>query len=409
MERFEQQLEKYAELVVKMGINVQPGQTLVVTASLEEAPFVRKVVKQAYEVGAKDVYVDWIDDEVRRIRLQDAPFESLKEVQPWKVSGFEQMAEEGAGFLSVYAPNPDLLNDVDGERFATAHRAGQTAMHKFREYIQNDRVSWSVVSVATEPWAKSLFPGEEINIAMEELWDLIFMATRVSEDNPVAAWQAHIQDLQARLEYLNTNKFKKLHYKAPGTDLTIELPAGHKWLGGGAKTTGGVFFLPNMPTEEVFTVPLKTGVNGVVSSTKPLDFGGKLIENFSLTFENGRIVDVKAEQGYETLKSLVESDEGSHYLGEVALVPHDSPISNAGVVFKNTLFDENASNHIAIGSAYPTCLEGGEAMSRDELEKLGVNSSVTHEDFMIGSQHMDIDAETADGQRVPLFRNGNWV
>lgn len=409
MERFQEQLEKYAELVVKMGINVQPGQILVVNATLEEASFVRKVVKKAYEVGAKDVYVDWADDEIRRIRLQDAPFESLKEVPTWKVRGFEQWAEEGAAFLNIYAPNPELLNEVDSERFATASRAGQTAMHKFREYIQNDRVSWSIASVATEPWAQSLFPDLEIEVAMEKLWELIFMATRVAEADPVAAWQAHIQKLQERLAYLNANKFKKLHYKAPGTELTIELPEGHKWLGGGARTAGGTFFLPNLPTEEVFTVPLKTSVNGVVTSTKPLNFGGKLIENFSLTFENGRIVDVQAEQGYESLKSLVETDEGSHYLGEVALVPHDSPISNAGVVFKNTLFDENASNHIAIGSAYPTCLEGGEAMERDELEMLGVNSSVTHEDFMIGSKDMDIDAETSDGQRVPLFRNGNWV
>lgn len=409
MTQFNDRLNRYAALVVNQGINIQPGQSLVVRTNLEAADFVRKVVEKAYERGAKDVHVEWSDEMVRHTRLQKAPKSSLEHVEEWKIQGLEQLAAEGAGFLSVYAPNPDLFADVDPERFAAASQAQQKASRGLNRYIQNDRVSWSVVSVATEPWAKSLFPELTVDDAMEKLWDLIFMATRVSETAPEQAWQNHLHSLQQRLEYLNTNKFHELHYKAPGTDLTIELPSGHLWLGGGAKTPEGTFFLPNVPTEEVFTLPLKTGVNGVVHSTKPLNYGGKLLENFSLTFEKGRIVDIQAESGLEILKGLVETDEGSHFLGEVALVPDSSPISQSNVIFKNTLFDENASNHIAIGSAYPTCLEGGDAMDQETLEQHGVNTSVVHVDFMIGSAQMDIDAKTQDGTWVPLFRNGNWA
>lgn len=409
MEHLDEMLERYAKLVVKQGIHIQPGQSLVVRTGLEAAPFVRKVVEHAYDLGAKQVHVEWADEEVQHTRLMKAPEESLKQVPEWRVKGLEQLAAEGAGFLSIYSPNPDLFSDVNPERFAIASRAGQTASRGLNKYIQTDKVSWCVVSVATEPWAKSLFPELSAEQALDKLWSLIFMATRVSQDDPEEAWKQHVQNLQERLAYLNARKFRELHYTAPGTDLKVELPEGHIWVGAGAKTPEGTFFLPNIPTEEVFTLPLKTGVNGVVSSTKPLNYGGKLLENFELTFENGRIVHVEAESGLEVLKNLVDTDEGSHFLGEIALVPDNSPISQSNVVFKNTLFDENASNHLAIGSAYPTCLTGGEKMNETELAEHGVNTSVVHVDFMIGSAQMNIDAKTADGESIPLFRNGNWV
>lgn len=409
MEGFDTLLGRYARLVVRQGIRIQPGQTLVIRTGLEAAPFVRKVVEQAYEAGAGDVHVEWSDEQVHHARLIMAPEESLAKVQEWKAKGLEELASAGAGFLSVYAPNPDLLQDVDPQRFAKASKANQTASRGLQKYIQSDKVSWCVVSVATEPWATSIFPEYTLDEAMAKLWEVIFTTTRITENDPEAAWQKHVFNLSRRLDYLNTNKFRALHYTAPGTDLTVELPEGHIWLGGGARTTDGTFFLPNIPTEEVFTLPHKTGVNGVVRSTRPLNYGGKLLEDFSLRFERGRIVEVQAKSGLEVLQALVDTDEGSHFLGEVALVPDDSPISQSNIVFKNTLFDENASNHIAIGSAYPTCLAGGEGMDEEQLEQHGANTSIVHVDFMIGSAQMDIDAQTASGDWVPLFRKGNWV
>ncbi|HET7616529.1 MAG TPA: aminopeptidase, partial [Bacillales bacterium] len=241
------------------------------------------------------------------------------------------------------------------------------------------------------------------------LWDTVFKMTRADREDPVAAWDEHQKSLNEKVEYLNRKKFAKLHYLAPGTDLTIAFPEGHKWVGGGSPNEDGVDFIANIPTEEVFTLPLKTGVNGTVSNTKPLNYSGNLIDHFSLTFENGRIVDFDAEQGKDTLKRLIETDEGSHYLGEVALVPNDSPISQSGLIFFNTLYDENASCHLAIGKAYPSSLEGGSKMDAEELEQQGANSSLAHVDFMIGSDKLDIDGITKDGDVEPLFREGNWV
>ncbi|HYK72959.1 MAG TPA: aminopeptidase, partial [Pseudoneobacillus sp.] len=258
-------------------------------------------------------------------------------------------------------------------------------------------------------WAAKVFPNAPTEEQVSLLWEAIFKATRADLDNPVEAWINHDKSLYEKVNYLNEKSYKKLHYRAPGTDLTIELPETHLWVGAGSKNAQGHDFMANMPTEEVFTVPLKTGVNGTVSSTKPLSYGGNIIDHFSITFENGRIVSYKAEQGEDILKRLVDTDEGSHYLGEVALVPHQSPISQSNVLFYNTLFDENASNHLAIGSAYAFCIEGGKQMTPEQLEEKGLNESLTHVDFMIGSSDMDIDGIKADGTVEPVFRGGNWA
>lgn len=319
------------------------------------------------------------------------------------------MAEDGAAIMSILAPNPELLKDVDPERIATAQRTAGEAMETFRQYIQSDKVSWTVIAYPTKEWAEKVFPNEAESEQVEKLWKAIMTATRVNLQDPVAAWRKHQDNLQQKVNFLNKKKYKKLHYKAPGTELTIELPDKHIWVGGGGKSERGVDFVPNMPTEEVFTTPKKDGVNGTVASTKPLNYGGAIIDDFSFTFENGKIVDFSAKEGYETLKRLVETDEGARYLGEVALVPHESPISQTDVVFYNTLFDENASCHVAIGSAYAFCLEGGKTMSQEELAEHGSNSSIVHVDFMIGSDQLDIDGETEDGTLEPLFRNGNWA
>jgi aminopeptidase len=409
MNTFERNLEKYAELAVKVGINIQEQQTLVINAPISTADFIRKVSKVAYAAGAKNVHVEWSDEELTLIKYKQAPSEAFKDFPIWKAKGHEEMADQGAAFLTVSASNPDLLKGVDPERIATASKTAGAAMENFRKYIQSDKVSWTVLAVPTIEWASKLFPDSSDEEKVSQLWDLIFKATRVDLDDPVEAWKEHSAHLQSKVAFLNSKGYKKLHYKATGTDLTIELPEKHLWIGGSGENENGTSFVANIPTEEVFTVPKRDGVHGVVTSTKPLNYGGNLIENFSLTFENGKIVDFTAENGYETLKRLIEIDEGSHYLGEVALVPHNSPISNTNVIFYNTLFDENASNHLAIGSAYSFCIEGGKTMSKDDLQKNGANTSLTHVDFMIGSSEMDIDGELPDGKIEPLFRNGNWV
>jgi aminopeptidase len=319
------------------------------------------------------------------------------------------MAKDGCAYLSIAASNPDLLAGIDPDRIATVNKTTAQHMQGFRKMTQSSKICWCVVSVPTKEWAAKVFPNLPEEDQETALWKAIFSCTRTNLEDPIRAWEDHGNTLVKKVEFLNSKRYKKLHYKAPGTDLTIELPVKHVWVGGGAQTANGVRFTPNMPTEEVFTTPLRDGVNGVVSSSKPLIYGGNMIDEFSLTFKNGRVVDFTAREGTETLKRLIETDEGSHYLGEVALVPHSSPISQSNILFFNTLFDENASNHLAIGSAYPICIENGATMSTEELAQNGSNSSLTHVDFMIGSADMDIDAITTDGTVEPLFRKGNWV
>lgn len=408
MENFERKLEKYAEVALKVGVNLQQNQTLVINAPITSADFVRRLAKKAYELGAKNVYVEWSDEEMTLIKLLHAPEEGLKEFPLWRAKGFEELAQKGAAFLSISASNPDLLKDADPDKVALSNKTTATAMEGFKKYVQNARVNWNIVSVPTKEWAAKVFPGLSEEESTEKLWESIFKVTRVDEENPIEAWQQHVGSLKNKLDYLNNKKFKKLHFKGPGTDLTMELPNDHIWVGGGLASERGIEFVPNMPTEEVFSMPLKDGVNGVVASTKPLNYSGNLIENFTLTFKEGRIVDFTAEKGYDTLKKLIETDEGAHYLGEVALVPHKSPVSDTNIIFYNTLFDENASSHFALGSAYPICIEGGTKMDKENLEKYGVNTSLVHVDFMIGSAEMNVMGETSDGKIECIFENGNW-
>lgn len=406
---FSNNLSKYAELAVKVGVNIQKDQYLYIAASTDAVDFVRLVTKIAYEEGAKQVFVDFSDDQVGRSRYQLAPEDSFDFFPPWKVQEREWLAEQGAAFMSIVSQDPDLLKGIDPKRIAAFQKAAGTALNKYRQYVQSDKISWTVIAAPSKGWASKVFPELPEEEQMGALWDAIFKATRANLENPVQAWTEHNDALHEKVDYLNKKKYAKLHYTAPGTDLTIDLPQGHLWCGAGSINERGDEFMANLPTEEVFTVPHKEGVNGYVSSTKPLSYGGNIIDDFKITFEKGRIVKVEAKQGEEVLKNLVATDEGSHYLGEVALVPHDSPISNSGLLFFNTLFDENASNHLAIGSAYAFCLEGGKTMSPEELMENGLNQSITHVDFMVGSAEMNIDGITEDGQREPVFRKGNWA
>ena len=404
----EQLLEKYANLAVKIGANIQEGQKLLVRATIETAPFVRKIIKKAYEAGAADVHVLWSDEESSRIRYELAPDAAFEEFPEYMVKAHDVAVEENWALLSVVAMDPDLLKGIPAERIASANKAAAMAMENFRVALMSDKVSWSIVAVPSAAWSAKVFPDLPADKQQEALWEAIFKATRADLEDPVAEWEKHIATLNEKGEFLNSKKFKSLHFKAPGTDLTIDLPPKHLWVSAGSFNEKGDRFVANIPTEEVFTMPAKEGVNGTVASTKPLSYGGNLIDNFSLTFEKGRIVDFSAEQGYETLKHLIETDEGSHYLGEVALVAHNSPISNSNLVFYNTLFDENASVHLAIGSAYAFNLDGGKTMTKEELLENGANQSLTHVDFMVGSGELDIDGITEDGTIIPIFKKGDW-
>ncbi|KHD85617.1 aminopeptidase [Heyndrickxia ginsengihumi] len=409
MAAFQEKLGKYADLIVKVGVNIQKNQILVINTTIDNADLVRFITKKAYEIGAKDVIINWSDDVVSRLKYDLAPEEVFQEFPKWRAQERIELAEQGAAFVSIVSSSPDLLKGVDGKRIAAFQKAAGTALNKFRQYIQSDKVSWTVVAAPSKDWAQKVFPNLSPETSVNKLWEAIFKAVRINEEDPIKAWKQHDQKLHEKVNYLNKKHFKKLHYTAPGTDLTIELPEKHLWVGAGSMNEQNVEFMANMPTEEVFTAPKKDGVYGYVSSTKPLSYGGNIIDEFKVTFENGRIINVEAKQGEDILKELVETDEGSHYLGEVALVPHQSPISESNILFFNTLFDENASNHLAIGSAYAFCIDGGKQMSQDELAQAGLNSSITHVDFMIGSEHMNIDGILEDGTTEPLFRNGNWA
>ncbi|HLS22762.1 MAG TPA: aminopeptidase [Pseudogracilibacillus sp.] len=404
-----EKLETYANLIVKKGVNVQPEQPVFITIPVEVADFARILTKSAYEAGASEVYVHWVDDELSLLKFTYASDEVLENFPQWEVAKREEFAEKGAAFISVYASDPDLLKDIDPSRVAKDAKASGQALTKFRSYLMNDEMPWTVVSIPTVGWAKKVFPNETEEKAVELLWEEIQKTVRLNEADPIAAWDRHNETLEQMRTKLNEKQYEKLIFTAPGTNLEVGLPKGHIWHGGAAVSQKGTVFNPNMPTEEVFSAPHKYNVNGTVSSTKPLHYGGSVIDGFTLTFKDGEVVDFSAEQGEEVLEHLLNTDEGAKRLGEVALVPHESPISQSGIVFYNTLFDENASCHLALGKAYPTNVEGGEKMDEKALDENGINDSMVHVDFMIGSEEMNIDGVLADGKKEPVFRNGTWA
>ena len=410
MKSFDQMLSDYAKMCVEIGINIQKNQPLVISAPIEGAKFVRMVAKHAYEKGASNVHINWTDDYLTRLKYDYAPLEVFENFPKWKKDMMIDFAEQKAGFLSIYSEDPELLKGVDSKKINTNNRVSSENMKEFRNYTMNDINPWCVVSIPTEGWAKKVFPNDKKDDATNKLWHLIFEATSMNLEKPVLEWQNHIETLQERVDFLNGSNFSKLIYKSSnGTNLEVELPKNHIWAGGGSYDASGTYFVANMPTEEVFTMPKKDGVNGVVYSTMPLNYSGNLIENFKLRFKDGEIIDFDAEKNKHILEELLNMDEGSKYLGEVALVPYDSPISNLKTIFYNTLFDENASCHFAFGKAYPTNIKDGEKMTKDELLKNGVNDSIIHEDFMVGSKDLNITGVKDNGEEVEIFKNGNWA
>ncbi|OAA90287.1 aminopeptidase [Clostridium ljungdahlii] len=403
-------LENYSKIVVKSGLNIQDNQILVINSPIECAEFTRLISEAAYKQGARDVIINWSDELSTKIKYLNGKDEIFDEFPNWKKELYTSYAKSGAAFLSIYAQDPELMKDVNPKRLMRASKAQNIALSEYRERIMTDKNSWCVVSVPTKSWAKKVFGDLSEEKAVEKLWDTIFKTVRADGPNPIKAWDTHKTNLKKSMDFLNKNKFKYLIYKnSLGTDLKIELSKDHIWLGGSSSTPEGIEFMANMPTEEVYTFPLKWGVNGKVVSSKPLNYNGNLIEKFSLTFKGGKIISFTCEKGYETLKNLIETDEGSHYLGEVALVPFNSPISNSNILFYNTLFDENASCHLAIGEGYPTCLEDSQNMSKEDLKNAGINSSLEHVDFMVGTEDLDITGVTEDGREIPVFINGNFA
>lgn len=403
-------LEKYAKLSVKKGVNLQKDQVLLVNSPIECVDFARAIAKAGYEEGAKEVVVHYGDQSLQRLKLENASIDTLKEVPNWVSESYNSYVREGCCVISISASDPDAYKGIPMEKISAFQKSRQLALKDYYDYAMSNKIRWTVVSVPTEAWALKVFKDSNSKEAVDKLWDVIFDVVRLNNDDPIKAWDEHNKNIDKKLEFLNKYKFKKLHYtNSQGTDLTIELPEDHIWLGGSEKCNSGIEFNANMPTEEVFTLPKKNGVNGVVTSSKPLSYSGNLINNFSLTFKDGKVVDYKAEEGYDTLKDLLDSDEGSKYLGEVALVPFDSPISNSNIIFYNTLFDENAACHLAFGRAYPTCIVNGDNLTSEELINKGANDSIIHVDFMIGTKDLDITGFTSDNNEIKIFANGNWA
>ncbi len=404
-----ERLDKLADVAVHVGLNVKAGQDVVLTAPAEALPLVRRIAERAYKAGARLVTPLLSDEQLALIRYRNAPDISFDHEAAWYFEALGKAYGEGAGRMAVYAEDPMLLSQQDPEKVARANRARSKAGRPAMEPVVNFAINWSICSYPTLSWAKRLFPDLEDEAALGRLADAIFSASRATGEDPIADWKAHTKNLAIRRDWLNKHKFAALKYKGPGTDLTIGLADGHEWEGGAATAQNGVTCVCNVPTEEVFTAPHARKVDGVVRSTMPLSHYGTLITDIEVRFEAGRIVEAKASRGEEVFQKVLDTDEGARRLGEVALVPHSSPISASGLLFYNTLFDENAACHIALGQCYRKTFVGGEKLTDEQVAAQGGNKSLIHIDWMIGSGELDIDGVTKDGKTVPVFRKGEWA
>jgi aminopeptidase len=412
---FEQKLDRLAEVAVKIGLNLRAGQELVMTAPIEALPLVRRITEQAYKAGALLVTTFYSDDPAVLSRYQYGPDASFDYAPAWLQDAIATAFKSGAARLAITGANPKLLSEQDPAKVSRANIAMSKASKPAMELITRHQINWTIVACATPAWAKLVFPDDSEDVAVEKLWDAIFVASHIAVDDPVAEWQQHGARLKQRVDMLNARRFSALHFKSAdgATDLRVGLADDHLWAGGGTTAGNGVYCQPNIPTEECFTTPHKDRVEGIVRASKPLSHQGTLIENISVRFEGGKIVEATATAGEEALNRLISTDDGARRLGEVALVPHASPIAQSGILFWSTLFDENAASHIALGQAYSTCLIDGEKMTPENLEARGANSSLIHVDWMIGSASMDIDGINIDSNgvetREPLIRKGEWV
>ncbi len=402
-------LDQLAAVAVHVGLGLKPGQELVMTASLDCIDLARRITEQAYRAGARLVTTLYADDESTLMRYRFAPDASFDYAAGWLYEGMAAAFKSGSARLAIAGANPALLANQDPGKVGRANRAVSKAYRPALELITRHEINWTIVAGATPAWAEAMFPNDAPGVALAQLWDAIFSTTRIHTADPVAAWKKHDADLHQRAAFLNDKRYAALDYRGPGTDFRLGLADGHEWLGGGTTAANGNYCIPNMPTEEVFTTPHKDRADGTVTASKPLSHQGTMIEGIRVRFEGGRVVEVYATRGQGVLEKLIETDDGAGRLGEVALVPQSSPIARSGLVFLNTLFDENAASHIALGQSYSSCLIDGDKLSPQELAARGANESLIHVDWMIGSGQLDIDGITASGAAEPLMRKGEWA
>jgi aminopeptidase len=406
---FEQKLDRLAEVAVGAGLGLAPGQELVMTATLDAIALARRITEHAYKAGASLVTALFTDEVTALLRFRYGPDASFDAAASWLYEGMAQAYRRGAARLAITGNDPSLFSQEDPEKVSRVNRATSKAYRPALELITRHEINWTIVACATPAWAAAVFPNLPPDEALARLWNAIFAASRVDQADPVAAWKEHDANLHARADRLNEKRYSALRFRGPGTDLLVGLADDHLWLGGGTTARNGRYCIPNMPTEEVFTTPHKDRVEGRVTSTKPLSYQGTMIEEISVRFQAGRIVEAHATLGDQVLQRMIETDEGARRLGEVALVPHSSPIASSGLLFMNTLFDENAACHIALGQAYSTCLKDGDRLTQEQLASRGANSSLIHVDWMVGSNRIDVDGISTAGDSVPVMRAGEWV
>lgn len=404
------QMENFAELAVRIGTNMQPNQEVVIRCDVKCQDFAHLIAEKAYAFGAKLVLMQWRDEVLTRINMLNASKETLCDVPDYQIAQNNYYINHKVCLISISAGDPDILSGCDPDKLAAANVALLKANKEFRNATMSNLLRWTIVSIPTPAWAKKVFPNDAPDIAVDKMWNAIGHIMRLDTDNPVEAWRKHIDTLHRRAAFLNSHNFEYIHFKnAAGTDLRVGLATDHQWIAAEEEGQDGIPFTANMPTEEIFTAPHNKKIDGTVVNALPLVNNGNVIDNFSITFKNGKVVDYKAEVGYDALKGILTSDEGVLSLGEIALIGKNSPIAQSGILFYNTLFDENASCHLAFGASYPTTVRNGNKMTAEELAAHGMNSSLQHVDFMVGTKDIDIDGITYDGKVVPLFRNGEWV
>ncbi|MDK2885456.1 MAG: aminopeptidase [Thermosipho sp. (in: thermotogales)] len=397
-------IRKYAEVILKIGINLQKDQILFVRAPIETKELVEEITDIAFDLGAYDVYIKWNDEITNKIRLKKASEKALQEVPSWEVTALKELLDKKAAFLTILGGDPDIYKDVPPQKIGVAAKARNIAMKEFSRRLMSNEASWCVAAYPTEAWAKKVLGKDGTK---EKLLELILKASRIN-GNPVNNWKNHISKLQKITDFLNQMQFDYLHYEGPGTDLKVGLPENHIWISGAQDNADGVSFVPNIPTEEIFTAPHREKINGILKNSLPLVYSGNIIDKFELEFKDGKVINFKVEVGEEILKTILETDEGAKYLGEVALVSVDSPIYQMKKIFYNTLFDENAASHFAFGRAYTSCIKGGEKLNEEELKNAGLNISITHVDFMVGNENMKVTGYK-DGEKVIIMENGRWV
>ncbi|SRR6266568_1715591 len=405
----QQKLNQLAEVAIHVGLALEPGQELVITASIEAQALAQRITEQAYRAGASLVTTLYTDDEATLMRYRFAPDESFDRAPKWLYEGMAAAFKSGAARLAITGANPLLLSNEDHEKVGRANRAVSQAYRPALELITRHEINWTIVASATPSWAAAMFPNDPPDIAISKLWNAIFETSRINTEDPVTAWRLHDTELQRWAARMNEKRYAALQYRGPGTDFRLGLADDHLWMGGGTTSGNGLYCVANIPTEEIFTTPHKDRAEGTVTATKPLSYQGTMIEGIQVRFEAGRIVDARATRGQEVLENLINTDEGARRLGEVALVPHSSPIASSGLLFFNTLFDENAASHIALGQAYSSCVRNGDKLTPEQLAAKGANESLIHVDWMIGSGKLDIDGITASNVVEPLMRHGEWV